>query len=353
MKKIAIIGHFMFNDEKNSVNGQSIKTRNYFKILENKYGKENIYVMDSNYFRKKIVKNYITIFKLCKNCDSIIILPTANGLKLMVPFFWLMKKMFSFTLIYSVIGGWLSDFLTNNQWILMYMKSIDYILPESNKMVQNLENKFGLQNTMKVSNILMPSDYDSLCIDKDEKFTSPFRLCTFSRVTKEKGISDAIEVIKKINEHKDVKCSLDIYGPLDDNYSSEFYSLINNCDEINYKGTLQKNEVINVLREYYLMLFPTYYYGEGMPGAVLEALYAGVPIVASDWHDNSEIIKNNFNGVIYSLDDKIGNLEQNVLYLLNNTNLVKKMSINCKKDSLNYLPENALIKVFDIIERTI
>ena len=46
------------------------------------------------------------------------------------------------------------------------------------------------------------------------------------------------------------------------------------------------------------MLFPTCYRGEGFTGAVLESMMAGVPVIATDWKYNSEIVKDGETGLI-------------------------------------------------------
>jgi glycosyltransferase involved in cell wall biosynthesis len=46
------------------------------------------------------------------------------------------------------------------------------------------------------------------------------------------------------------------------------------------------------------MLFPTYWQGEGFPGAIIDAFVSGVPVIASDWNMNREIIIHEKNGLL-------------------------------------------------------
>jgi len=46
------------------------------------------------------------------------------------------------------------------------------------------------------------------------------------------------------------------------------------------------------------MLFPTYWPNEGFPGIVIDAYTAGLPIIASDWNLNNELVKNEETGFI-------------------------------------------------------
>ena len=54
-------------------------------------------------------------------------------------------------------------------------------------------------------------------------FEKPYRLCTFSRVIKEKVIEDIVQVIEEINSKNEKNIySLDIYGPIDSHYEDQF-----------------------------------------------------------------------------------------------------------------------------------
>jgi glycosyltransferase involved in cell wall biosynthesis len=44
------------------------------------------------------------------------------------------------------------------------------------------------------------------------------------------------------------------------------------------------------LSTYHLLLFPTHWVGEGFPGVVLDAYLAGLPVIATDWNMNSEVV---------------------------------------------------------------
>ena len=52
---------------------------------------------------------------------------------------------------------------------------------------------------------------------------------------------------------------------------------------IKYGGLVPFDKSVEVLKNYFALLFPTYYEGEGFAGTLLDAMAAGVPVVASDW----------------------------------------------------------------------
>ena len=88
---------------------------------------------------------------------------------------------------YIVIGGWLPQLLDSNESLARNLRKFDGIYVETNTMKMTLESK-GFQNI-----ILMPNCKELVTLSADELIYQeeiPFKLCTFSRVMKEKGIED-------------------------------------------------------------------------------------------------------------------------------------------------------------------
>lgn len=139
----------------------------------------------------------------------------------------------------------------------------------------------------------------------NHKYISPLKVCTYSRVMEEKGISDAIQAIKNVNETLGQNVFiLDVYGPIDDGYKETFEQLCVTCQEhMRYCGVVSFGDSTDILKQYFLLLFPTYYHGEGFAGTILDALAAGLPVVASDWHYNAEIVTDEV-GYVYPTHDQ-------------------------------------------------
>ena len=72
----------------------------------------------------------------------------------------------------------------------------------------------GFKNIFVMPNCkyLTPLSVDELVYNTE----APCKLCTFSRVSKEKGIGDAVEAVKAVNEKLGrTVYTLDIYGQVD------------------------------------------------------------------------------------------------------------------------------------------
>lgn len=117
-----------------------------------------------------------------------------------------------------------------------------------------------------------------------------------SRVEESKGLDTLLEIARILQaEHVDKYVKIDFYGQKKDRFFDEHLADIAMFE---YKGQLQPEEVIPTLHEYDALIFPSHYAGEGCPGILVEALSAGLPIIASDWKYNSEFVTNGLNGFL-------------------------------------------------------
>lgn len=167
----------------------------------------------------------------------------------------------------------------------------------------------------------------------------PLKLCTFSRVMKEKGIEDAVKAVRIINEAAgSIIYTLDIYGQVDENYKEKFQKLtLDFPDYISYGGCVPFGESSEVLKNYYALVFPTYYEGEGFAGTLIDALAAGVPVVASDWKYNAEIVMENITGCTYDYKDN-QKLIDILLRISKETAMWNHMKQQCVQQAERYTP---------------
>lgn len=346
MKKVCIIGHFAFN--KQMLDGQTIKTINIYKALVDELGKDNVSCIDTHGGKKILPMLFFRSVVAAFNHKNIIMLPAHNGIKFFAPLLALLSKVTSCKMHYVVIGGWLCTFLREHQWLIDKLKCFAGIYVETSSMKANLEalgftNVFVMPN-FKYLHILQPEE---LVYQHEE----PFKLCTFSRVMKEKGIEDAIQAVKDVNEKLGrTAFQLDIYGQIDSNYKYRFNELIQKIPSyIRYCGTVNPDESTAVLKDYYALLFPTYYEGEGFAGTIVDAFSAGVPVIASDWKYNKEQIQDGYNGLLVQ-PKEIAELVQVLLKVLENQGVINSLRINCLKTAVINSPENACKCLFHNID---
>jgi glycosyltransferase involved in cell wall biosynthesis len=172
---------------------------------------------------------------------------------------------------------------------------------------------------------------------------TPLKVCTFSRVIKEKGIEDAIAAVHSANEKiGKTAYHLDIYGEVGELQYEWFRSIENNFGtRIVYKGFVEPNTSVAVLKNYFALLFPTYYEGEGFAGTIIDAFASGVPVVASDWKYNCEIIREGHDGTVFPARDVCA-LTDKLVEIYENIDAWNAMKPNCLDRATEYLSENVI-----------
>lgn len=103
-----------------------------------------------------------------------------------------------------------------------------------------------------------------------------------------------------------------------------------------YKGVLQPYDVIHTLKQYDALIFPSHYDGEGCPGILVEALSASLPVIASDWKYNNELVTNGDNGFLCSTFEPNEYVEAIKVLLLSKT-MLKRMAEKHMKKVANFL----------------
>lgn len=322
--------------------GQTVKTKIITNELIKKYGKDQVKCIDTYGGKSKLIHIVLSVLGMLRVCDNIIILPAQNSLRIFAPILAATNRIYKKKLHYIVVGGWLPEFLDKKRILLNSLKKFDYIYVETLNMKEKLE-EMGLKRV-----VVLPNCKELKILTKDELIYSNeeiLKLCTFSRVMKEKGIEDAINAVEKVNnKQKRIVFSLDIYGQIDPHQEDWFSRLINNFPQyICYKGIVPFDKSTNVLKHYNALLFPTYYEGEGFAGTLIDAMAAGIPVVASDWRYNSEIVKDGETGLIIKENES---LEEKLEWILKNRQNFDGMKERALKEANKYLPQNALKQLF-------
>ena len=287
MRKISVIG--LFRSGLEAADGQSIKTRIVTQELEAQLGAERVTRIDTYGWKKHPLRLMLNCVKAVWCSDDVVFMTDEGGINV---FPWLLTLANVFRrcrIHYVVIGGWLIRTLDQRRLRRFWLKKLDGVYVETNTMKSAMEAQ-GFTNV-----ILLPN-CKHLKVLRAEELTcctqEPYRVCTFSRVMREKGIEDAVEAVRDINRRFGRQVyTLDIYGQVDANQHDWFETLKENYPAgVRYCGTVPYQESTEVLKPYFALLFPTKFYTEGVPGTIIDAYAAGVPVIASQWESFSDIL---------------------------------------------------------------
>ena len=107
---------------------------------------------------------------------------------------------------------------------------------------------------------------------------------------------------------------------------------------VSYKGIVESEKSADVLKDYYCLLFPTRYYTEGMPGTIIDAMFAGLPVISRKWAYCDQMLTNRYNGLVYDFE-RPDDLFDCMLLAVENIDLIFSMKQNCLEESKKYSEE--------------
>lgn len=343
MKTVAIIGKFCIG--KDVADGQSVKTRIVAQELERAFGAENIWRIDTYNWKKNPFKLFGKCILAVQKFRNVIFATDEGGIKVFPRLLSWANVMGKCKIHYYVVGGWLRTYLDSSKSATRTLQRLTSVYVEVPAMLRELEDR-GFRNGVLVNKFrrMTPVKVDDIELSP----TEPYKLCFFSRVMEEKGIEDAIVSVRMANERAGFeKFALDIYGAIHEPYREKFERMEQRFPPyIRYGGVVDFRESGRVLKDYYAMLFPTRYASEGYPNVVVDAFAAGLPIIATRWNYNADIIRDREDGILVDA----GNVEHLVAAIEELTNAPDKyaeMRLSCLARCSEYLPENAIAKVVE------
>lgn len=344
MPRICVCGAFRLWDVPKG--GQEVKTCILTDALEAKYGK--IYRIDTLAKNSRFLMPFQLVWAMM-TCKDIVILPAHNGLVVLSKFLTLLNTIFDRRLHYSVIGGWLQDLLPEHPDVIKALHKFTSIYVETQTMMDALQ-KLGFTNVCVVPNC------KPLSILKREQmpkmYTEPYKLVTFSRVTKKKGIGTAADLVMKLNEKYDREVfTLDIYGPVDPGEDKGWFAEQQKhfTGAITYKGNVPFDKSVEILSSYFALLFPTQYYTEGIPGTIIDSYAAGVPVISARWKSYADVVIEGVTGLGYEFNTS-ADFERILESIVADPSIVARLKDGCIKKAEDFLPENAIKPLFERIK---
>lgn len=342
--RLCIIGHFggkeTFND------GQTVKTHAVYNAFC-KYGiKADI--ADTYFIHKNIVRFVYSFIKSFFFDRKYIVLLSKNGRRVLFPFLFFMSRFMKKEIYHYAIGGRLADEVMDKRKWKKYILSFKGNWMESRQLVDRM-NAMGIENAVYIPNfkqipILKKED---LVIEESE----PFQFCIFSRIMQEKGVEDAIRAITNLNKKYGYKkILLDLYGPVEKGYEDQFEQCISQSrDACRYCGVIPAEKSVETLKNYYALLFPTHWFREGIPGTVIDALSAGIPVVAREWAYCSEMLEHGRNGYIYEFDNP-EKLEDMIEYAITHVKETNSMKAKCLQKAEQFTESYAMQLILEQME---
>lgn len=301
-------------------------TKNKYLIDKLKSSGYEVITIDTYQSRRKFWKLFKIPYLLISNPGLPLILSTSFGnIYPLIKILHIIRTRRNIT--YFCIGGILHERVLSGEFKSKYFDLFDQIYVEGKKMKDGLL-RCGIRS------VVLPNFKDISYLPDLSRFKQTGSHVNFvfvSRICKEKGVTLILEASKLLEGYSD-HFSVSLYGQVESGYENEFKSLLPSLKNVKYNGVLDlRSEAgYNELASYDIMLFPTFWKGEGFPGVLIDALISGLPIIASDWNFNEDIIENDKNGLIIP-NQNLGALYDAMLFAIHNRDKFYQMSETCQK----------------------
>ena len=332
-KEAMVFGYFGYGS--NDYCGQTVKTRTLYDLLKTK---EGIHFSGLSFFDTYSLQerklNIIKAFRSLKKADILYYLPASKSLLFIFPFLFLWSKIFNFKIHLIVIGGWLGDFLKKNPLHRWMLSRISVIYSETTLMKQVLEDTFEYKNVVLLHNF---RNANFLTPDRTK---DPFlRLVYLGRIHPLKGIETLFSLSEILEKKGHDHVIIDLYGPIFNEYEVAFNERLKHAtSQLTYKGLLKPAEIHGILSEYDMLLLPTQYYTEGLPGSILDAYISGIPVLVTNWMYASEFVIEDATGIIVDFDDQETFVNQ-VLELVSHPKTIDRLKFSLLEER-NFLSAN-------------
>lgn len=332
--KIGIIGRVA--DGVDLFDGQTVLTRTLRDELAKRIDGCSIFCVDTYEYKKHFVRCFFRTIVTLFQCEHIFILLSRNGERFYFPFLYYANKFFRRRVYHRAIGGVLDEGVKKYPKWVKYLNSFVVNWVEGEPQKERLEG-LGVTNTIEIYNF---KNVEIVSPDNFPVYSQPpYRFCTFCRVTKAKGISEAINAVIKINQLRGNIARLDIYGPLEEPYRQEFEDLLILAGaSVRYMGSVAPEKSVDTLKDYFMHLFPTTWRGEGMPGTLVDAFAAGLPTIATNWNLNADILNEGITGFCYDWQEP-ALLVEKMLYAIDHSDQITEMRFACIKEAEKYTPD--------------
>lgn len=346
MYEIGIWGQF--GDGGKIADGQAVRTTIITNELRQRYGADRVLTANTNGWKKRKASFFLECVRLIRRSKRVLIAPADNGFKVFVPILMAINSIFHRELYYIVIGGFLPQLLKDHPRYKKLVNRFRALFVQTENLKKDLQ-ALGVERIYILSNPkrLHTRSESELTLQTEQKL----KLCVFSRIYGDKGVEDAIEAVRLANRRLGGEyLSLDLYGLLPDAYRERLSELLKQYGSfVRYCGIVDYDKTVETLKNYFLMLFPTYYHGEGFPGNVVDAYNSALPIIATDWLYNSDVIKDGRNGILVPIKDPEA-IADAILRLYHDRALALQFAKNCLEDAAQYQPDRVLAEFYRVLE---
>lgn len=290
----------------------------------------------------KTVINYLkcaaNLFRAIPKSDVVTIHLSPGGFAFIGTLIILLAKLFRRPTLFRLFGG--MD-LSSLAWLprkiaFFNLGLVDIYLAQTHELINSRTSKYA----KKVE--WFPTSRPLQYFDENPYDINATSYIYLGHIKVEKGIKELISAFGELGP----AYQLDVYGPFYDNLDA---SIFDDHENVAYRGVAPPDKVIEILKRYKALVFPSYLPGEGYSGAVIEAFSCGLPVLASNWKALPEMVDDECGGLfeprsVDALKEAIGRFDKDLASRQSKSNSAYKRSsqyssISARDKFLTYCSE--------------
>lgn len=314
--------------------GVTIKNQNLFIALKNELEIDKV---DFSEIKRKNISELFKLIRVILNKNNRFVIGVA-GKKTRKRFckllYYLNRKAMSKSII-LLMGGTASNDIVADKGYSKFVRVFKKVYVETIGM-KKVMDKAGFNNIDIYPNGRFKFKDKFNIKNNKEKLKCVF----FSLISPQKGVDNILEVARILPN-----IDFDFFGPIIKTYEEYFIEQISTLKNVEYKGVFSGSSeaVYSTLGNYDVLLFPTRYKIEGVPGILVESKIAGITAIVSNESYNSEIILNN-QGVVLE-QNTFKELASAITLLDKNRDVLLDMKKNNQASAELYYIENYIKKI--------
>jgi len=211
------------------------------------------------------------------------------------------------------------------------LKNIDLIITQSNEMSDYIKSNLKTDNC-----IVIPNGVNLSNRMREDDNRSRFILLYVGNINSNKGIQVLLDSLIHIRKEFLYQIEVQLVGYGDPEFIESLREKIKVHQlkiPINFLGIIAHDKIMSYYNKSDIYVFPSYQ--EGMSLSLLEAMGAGLPIIASNINSINCLIKSEFNGLLFEVGNA-SELASCIERLLEDKMLRERIGLNAYKTSKDF-----------------
>lgn len=314
--------------------GEQVKNQLLSAFL---HGRHHLQTIDTEHWKRRpwVILHILTSAVLGRY-DTIILSASSGSVHTLLRVCATFPNVLAKTL-YLVVGGYLPTGIREGRFRADTYAGLKAIVVQGEGLRQELA-ALGIRSPVYV----MPNSkpISGLYGDRSRYDTPSTRFLFLARISEPKGTQTVFSALEHpLLRERAGSFTVDFYGRVEAGYQEQFTSELKRHPSCRYQGywdvTHDPEGAYRKFSEYHAMLFPTHWKGEGFPGVVIDAYVSGLPVIASDWNVNREVVSDGMTGRIIPPKDPAA-LAAAMSSVIDDRKYWETMSQSCHAAALAY-----------------